>query len=314
MYGVALKRILIALGGNALLRTDEAQTYSNQYANISNAARHIAQYVDKNKDAKLVITHGNGPQVGDEFLRNVFASKKVVSLPFHIINAETQAFIGSMLETALLSQFSRLGIRRKISAVLTHVLVDLHDAAFRKPSKPIGPAYTRAQLHQELKQERFSYAKEGKAYRKVIASPTPIGIVEGEEIQRLFDSGTIVIAGGGGGIPIYRSRGIRYAPPSVVDKDSTSQLIANSVFAEQMAILTDIDYAYKNMEDKSTYISSAKASALEGMMASFGEGTMKPKARACIDFIKNGGTVANIGRLERMADVLAGTSGTVITK
>ncbi len=309
-----MKRVLIALGGNALLRTDEVQAYSNQYNNISNAARHIARYVGKNKDVRLVITHGNGTQVGDEVLRNIYASPKVSGLPFHIINAETQAFIGSMLETALLSQFASLGIKRKVSVVLTHVFVDQHDAAFRKPSKQIGPLYTMPQLRQELKKEKFSYVKSGKGYRKVIASPRPIEIAEGEEIQRLFDSGVIVIAGGGGGVPIYKSGGIKYAAPAVVDKDSTSQLIANSIFAEQMAILTDIDYVYYDLKDEGTYISKISANALEGLVQSFGEGTMRPKVRACMDFIKRGGTMANIGRLERADDVLAGTTGTIITR
>ncbi len=309
-----MKRVLIALGGNALMRTDEEQTYPNQYQNISNAAKHISRFINKNKDLKLIVTHGNGPQVGDEFLRNIFASPKVKSLPFHIINAETQAFIGSMLETALLSEFDKLGIKRNVAAVLTHAVVDPHDAAFSKPTKPIGLLYTRKQLDQELRKEKFSYARFGSKYRRVIASPAPIEVMEHDQIQRLFDSGTIVIAGGGGGIPVYKSKGIKYALPSVIDKDSTSRLIANSIFVEQMAILTDIDYVYRDLGDKSTYISRASTAELESMMPYFGEGTMKPKVKACIDFIRHGGTVANIGRLELMDEVIRGRSGTTITK
>ncbi|MGC8537577.1 MAG: carbamate kinase [Candidatus Micrarchaeia archaeon] len=309
-----MKRVLIALGGNALLRTDEEQTYSNQYKNISNAARHIAGLIRKNKSMKLIITHGNGPQVGDEFLRNLFAANKVKSLPFHIINAETQAFIGSMLETALLYQFAQLGIERDISVVLTHTIVGSNDAAFSKPTKPIGPLYTTRQLEQELRRERFSYSRFGNKYRRVIASPAPIEVVEHDQIQRLFDSGTIVIAGGGGGIPVYRSKGIKYAPPSVIDKDFTSRLIANSIFAEQMVILTDIDYVYRDLNDKSTRIGRASISGLEKMIPNFGEGTMKPKVKACIDFIRHGGTIANIGLLEHIDEVIEGRSGTIITK
>ncbi len=309
-----MKRVLIALGGNALLRTDEEQTYSNQYQNVSNAARHIARLVSKNKSMKLIITHGNGPQVGDEFLRNLFASNRVKSLPFHIINAETQAFIGSMLETALLYHFAQLGIERDISVVMTHAIVSPKDTAFSKPTKPIGPLYTRKQLEQELRREKFSYVRLGGKYRRVIASPAPIEVVEHDQIRRLFDSGTIVIAGGGGGIPVYKSKGIKYAPPSVIDKDSTSRLIANSIFVEQMVILTDIDYVYRDLSDKSTYISRASTAELERMMPYFGEGTMKPKVKACIDFIRHGGTVANIGRLELIDEVITGRSGTTITK
>jgi len=315
LYGAGLKKLLIALGGNALLNADDEQTYANQYANISIAAKHMARLISKNRGARLIITHGNGPQVGDEFLRNLYASSKIKSLPFHIINAETQSFIGSMLETALRLQLAGLGVDREIAMVLTHAIVDRNDTAFHRPTKPIGPLYTKSQLSAELKAEKFSYVNVGDKFRRVVASPAPIGILEEYSIRSLFDNGTIVIAGGGGGIPVYTDRraGIRYANPSVIDKDLTSQLIASSVGAEQMAILTNVDYVYRDVRDHSTAIKTTDVRTLKKMMDSFGEGTMRPKVEACIDFIKRGGITAHIGKLEAIDGVVAGTSGTVIT-
>lgn len=306
-------KIVIALGGNALLREGEEPTYANQMSNLGRAARQIAA-VARNPSNMLLITHGNGPQVGEELLRNEYARAKVPMLPMHILNAETQASIGSMITSVLSGEFRKMSIRRNVATVLTHSVVDAADPAFRHPTKPVGPFYTRAQLAAELKRRHFSYVEERGMFRRVVPSPVPASVLEIPSITAMLSAGTVVIAGGGGGIPVIAKGASYQGVNAVIDKDRTAQLMANAVKADTMAILTDVDGLYSEYPKRKSIIKHISMAELERMLPSLEEGTMRPKAEACVRFIRRGGSSAFIGNLSQVSRILASRAGTLITR
>ncbi len=303
-------KIAIALGGNALLRRNDRPTYADQYRRVRATAAQIARIAGRYEG--LLITHGNGPQVGEELLRNEYARRRLQRLPLYLLNAETQASIGSMLVTALSTEFARRRIRRGIAAVLTHVEVDARGSAFRHPSKPVGPFYTRAELGKALARGRFSYIHEGRMYRRVVPSPEPLSVLEIGAIKSMFDDGTVIIAGGGGGIPVHRRATNYIGVDAVIDKDSTAQLIATGIGADTLAILTDVQGVYMRYPAHGAPIREISADELRAMAQGLEAGTMRPKAEACARFISAGGARACIGSLDELDDVLNGSKGTQI--
>ncbi len=301
--------LVIALGGNALLQRGEKPSFHVQMKNAMTTARSIAKTL-ANEDS-FVITHGNGPQVGDELLRNMFARSRIPQLPLHIINAETQAVIGSILQTAIESELMRIKSRARLCTLLTHVIVDKKDSAFNHPTKPIGPFYTKSELHAEQRREKFKYVIEEGAYRRVVASPRPMRIVEINQIKALLKEGFGVICCGGGGIPIFNDWTGAHA---VIDKDLTTQLLANSIEARRMAILTSADYVYADYGKESTKIRHANAAQIKKLMKKFDQDTILPKMEACVNFIGHGGKTAYVGNLLSLDAVLKGKSGTRISR
>ena len=299
-----METIVIALGGNALLNKGEEPTFGIQSKNAARAAHVLAPLLAQNK--RFLITHGNGPQVGEELLRNRYALGHVPSLPMHILNAETQALIGSMFETALLEEFRKLGVSKGVSTIVTHVLVDKDDPGFKRPTKPVGLFYTKRQLEAELKKEGFEFAKFGSEYRRVVASPKPLEILELQAIKQAAERG-IVICCGGGGIPILKGIGF-HSGRAVIDKDLTSALLASSVDASELVILSNIDY----IDDPETGrpIKEATVKTLTKKLGEFEEGTMRPKVEACINFV-NGKKIAHVGNLFKTERELKGF-GTII--
>ncbi len=302
-----METVVIALGGNALLNKGEEPTFGVQSRNAAKAASALAPLLAQNK--RFLITHGNGPQVGEELLRNKYALGHVPSLPMHILNAETQALIGSIFETALLEEFRKIGVSKRVSTVVTHVLVDKDDPGFKRPTKPVGPFYTKTQLERELKKEGFEYAKFGSEYRRVVASPKPLEILELEAIKQISQE-SIVICCGGGGIPILKGIGF-HSGRAVIDKDLTSALLANSVGASGLLILTNVD----SINDPKTGkpIRKATAKELRRRLEEFEEGTMRPKVEACIDFV--GGKkerIAKVGNLFKVKEKQDKDFGTTI--
>ncbi len=302
----------MALGGNALLNKGDRPTFDVQMGNVESAVRSMAGVLSWD-DMQFVMTHGNGPQVGSEVLRNEAASAAVPKLPLHILSGETQALIGSMLERAISQEFRARGVRKRICTIVTHTLVEKDDPAFGRPTKPIGPFYSKPQLDAALKAEKFSHVKVDGGYRRVVASPKPIGIVEADAILRLLDEGYSVICCGGGGIPVCEDRG-RYLPmDSVIDKDLATQVAANALGARKMVILTAIERVYRDYANRKGPIASISCSRLRPMMAGFEEGSIRPKLEACARFVENGGRMSKIGHLTKLQDVLAGRSGTTVT-
>ena len=305
-----MKSIVIALGGNALLDPSGRQSFAKENENINRVSKDIAKLC-KNSSYRIVITHGNGSQVGDEMLRNEHAKKYVPKLPLYVLNAETQALIGTVIETALRNNLALLGVKRDVCVILAHVLVDKNDKAFKKPTKQVGPFYSKKELDSELKLDKFNYIKSGSEYRKVVASPKPKGILEVGTIQAEFKK-KIVVTCGGGGVPTIKKGKELAGINAVIDKDLTTQLLANSIKAETLVILTNAEYIYSDYKRKKGKIKEVSAKTLKGNMDKFEEGTIKPKVQACINFIENGGKEAYIGNVYKLDQILSGTSGTKI--
>lgn len=312
---------VIALGGNALLQRGEKGSFEEQYSNAKRTAEKIANLVEKG--TMLVITHGNGPQVGATLLRHDAGMKvySVPAFPMDACGAETQGLIGYMIQQALNNEFIKRGLSRRAVTLVTRVLVDAADRAFQNPSKPIGPFYTKEQAELFMKERPGMIFKEdaGRGYRRFVPSPEPIEILEAEPILKLVELGYVVICSGGGGIPVVVKKSNGKAEHSgveaVIDKDLAAERLASLLKAERLAILTDVDSVYLNYgKSGQKELRLVKAGELERYLAEghFAEGSMGPKVKAAIRFVKNGGREAIIGNLYKLEEVFEGRSGTKV--
>ncbi len=305
-----MERIVIAVGGNALLDPSGGQSISRENRNMTKVSDSIAKLC-KTGSYSVVVTHGNGSQVGDEIERNEHAKSRVPKLPLYALNAETQATIGSVIETSLRNSLAKAKVKRGVCAILAHVLVDKRDAAFGHPTKQVGPFYTRAELRAELRLDRFDYIERNGKYRMVVPSPEPLRILEIDSIKAAANEG-IVVTCGGGGIPSSVEGGRVRGVNAVIDKDLTSQLLATSLGASRLVILTNADRLYRDFSDRGSGISEIRASEAKRLARGMEEGTIRPKAEACARFIENGGKAAYIGNIFELEGILAGRAGTTI--
>ncbi|WP_445147186.1 carbamate kinase [Dyella sp. Tek66A03] len=297
-------RIVIALGGNALLRRGEPMTADNQRDNVRTAAQQIAQITSGNE---LVIAHGNGPQVGLLALQGA-AYKDVAPYPLDVLGAQTEGMIGYMIEQEL---GNLLPYDVPFATLLTQVKVDADDPAFGHPTKPIGPVYTKEDAERFAKEKGWSIAPDGDKYRRVVASPRPLHIFEIRPIQWLIEHGTIVICAGGGGIPtMYDKDHKLVGVEAVIDKDLCSSLLAHELAADLLIIATDVDAAYVDW-GKPTQRSIAKAHPDELEKLGFAAGSMGPKVQAASEFARETGKDAVIGAL---ADIIAITEARAGTR
>jgi carbamate kinase len=298
-------RIVIALGGNALLRRGEPLTAQNQRANVRIAAERIAAVSPGNE---LVIAHGNGPQVGLLALQAA-AYTDVEPYPLDVLGAQTEAMIGYVIEQEL---GNLLPMEQAFATLLTMVQVDLHDPAFAHPSKPIGPIYDRATAERLAAERGWSIAPDGDAFRRVVASPKPVRIFEMRPIMTLLERGTIVICAGGGGIPTaYDDRQKLHGVEAVIDKDLCSALLAEQIEAHLLVIVTDVDGVYLDWgapEQRRVVAAHPDALALLG----FAAGSMGPKVEAACQFVRRTGGTAVIGSLADIEDIVAGRAGTQV--
>ncbi|HWJ33419.1 MAG TPA: carbamate kinase [Gaiellaceae bacterium] len=290
---------VVALGGNALMRPGERGTAAEQLANLRRAVAALRPLVGE----RLVLTHGNGPQVGNELLRQERASDEAPPLPLWLAVAQTQAEIGALIAAELRPYATPV-------CVLTHVRVAPDDPAFDRPTKPIGPFYSTGQgeqLHSERGWAMVSDANRG--YRRVVPSPQPLEIVELDVIRRLAESGAVVIACGGGGIPVVR-RGDRLTGiDAVIDKDRASALLARGLGAERLVILTEVPAVYRDFGGPAQEeIRSLSASAAEALLPELAEGSMRPKIEAALAF----GRETLITNFDALESALAGSAGTRI--
>jgi carbamate kinase len=298
---------VVALGGNALIRPGDRGTAAEQSARLREAASSLEPLLE---EPRLVITHGNGPQVGNELLRQERAADEVPPLPLYLAVAQTQAEIGAIIETEL---GPRVG--RPIACLLTHVVVAEDDPAFGRPTKPVGPYYStdKADL---LEQERgwTLVEEQPRGWRRAVPSPTPLEIVELDQVRALLDTGALPVACGGGGIPVVRRDGRLHGVDAVIDKDRASALLAAGLGAERLLILTDIGAVKRGFgtpaEEELRELNLGQAEALLPELA---EGSMRPKVEAAAAMARGGGE-AIITALERVEDALAGRAGTRITK
>jgi carbamate kinase len=299
-------RIVIALGGNALLRRGEPMTAENQRENVAIAARQIALIVPGNE---IVIAHGNGPQVGLLALQSA-AYKDVEAYPLDVLGAQTEGMIGYLIEQEL---GNLLPYEIPFATILTQVEVDPHDPAFAHPTKPIGPVYQKDEAESLARQRGWSIAPDGDGFRRVVPSPRPRHIFEIRPIRWLLERGTIVICAGGGGIPTcYDEHHRLIGVEAVIDKDLCSALLAHELNADMLIVATDVDAAYVGWgtPDKRA-IDQAHPDELERL--GFASGSMGPKVQAAIEFARQTGRDAVIGSLSEIQAIAERRAGTRVS-
>jgi carbamate kinase len=303
--------LLVALGGNALIRKGQAGTIEEQFANLRLPMRQIARL---SRDYRIIITYGNGPQVGNLLLQQE-CCEQVPRLPLEILVAQTQGQIGYMIEATLDNEFMELGLDSKqyFVTLLSYVVVDKEDPAFQNPSKPIGPVFaeeTAANLP-------YPTVKTPKGYRRVVASPRPLSIVEKREIRKLIDMGFIVIACGGGGIPVVKESRTFHGVDAVIDKDLASAKLAEEVEVDVFLIATDVEgvaLSFGKPEQKFLRTLTLAQAAQYLGEGEFPPGSMCPKVEAAAQFLQGGGKRAIIASVENIEKAVAGKAGTEIVK
>jgi carbamate kinase len=306
---------VIAIGGNSLIPDKSHPEIENQWQAVRETCTHIADLVEHGWDT--VITHGNGPQVGFILRRAELAMPEVHPVTLDLIVADTQGSIGYMIQQAMDNEFQRRGLYRRAITIVTQVLVDPNDPAFHNPTKPIGGFMTREEAAQFEAMGWKVVEDAGRGYRRVIASPQPLEIVEVNAIKRMVNEGWIVVAVGGGGIPVVRNKKgeLRAAPPSVIDKDRASALLARDIHADLLVISTAVPKVAIHFNKPNqrwlneVTVSEMKRYAAEGH---FAPGSMLPKVEACIEFLEHGGKRAIITDPPNLARALRGESGTHI--
>jgi carbamate kinase len=297
-------RVVVALGGNALLRRREAATAENQRRNVRRAAEAVAPLAH---DHQLIITHGNGPQVGLLALQSTAGR----GLPLDILDAETEGMIGYLIEQELTG---RLSAGRQCATLLTQIEVDPEDPAFDNPSKPIGPVYDAGQAKRLACERGWALGVDGESYRRVVASPRPRRILELGVIELLVDQGVIVICAGGGGIPVVRREdGSLIGVEAVIDKDAASALLAGELGADALLMLTDVDAVYLDWgEPHARPLQDVCVAEIREQ--EFAPGSMAPKVAAACKFLERGGGLVGIGALGDAQAILDGRAGTRIRR
>jgi carbamate kinase len=296
---------VLALGGNALLRTGERGTAAEQRANLRATVEATAELF---ASGPVVVTHGNGPQVGNELLRQEAGAAEAPPLPLWLAVALTQGEIGSLVAAEL-----RSCVSREAAVVLTHVEVDPADRAFSEPTKPIGPFYDEAQAT-ELRAERGWTLVEdaGRGFRRVVPSPEPGAIVELDAIRALLDSGAVVVAAGGGGIPVVRRDGRIEGVDAVIDKDSASALLGEGLGADRLVLLTQVDAVYRGFgTPEAEAVGELRPSRDHAVLAELAPGSMRPKVAAAFRFVEATGGEALVTSAAAYA---AGEAGTRIVR
>jgi carbamate kinase len=301
--------LLVALGGNALIRKGEEGTVDQQFKNLAVPIRQVARL---SNEYRIIITHGNGPQVGNLLLQQE-SCREVPQLPLEILVAQTQGQIGYMIESTLDSELMDLGIHVKpLISLITYVVVDENDPAFASPSKPIGPAYKR----QEDAPAGYPVIKTAKGFRRVVVSPKPVTIIEKREIKKLINADFIVICCGGGGIPVVREGRAFEGVDAVIDKDLASARLAVEVGVDIFLIATDVSGAalnYGTPDQKFLSRINIKAAQDYIKKGHFPAGSMAPKVEAAIQFIRNQGKRAVITSIDEIVSAVKGEAGTEIT-
>lgn len=311
------KTVVVALGGNAITREYEEGNITQQFQNTRQSLKSVVELIKRGN--RVVITHGNGPQVGHALIRVEETRNIVPPLPLGVIVADLEGGMGYMIEQCLQNKLNEHNLNKPVITVLTQVLVDKNDPSIHNPSKFVGPFFKKEQV-EELQKERGWIIKEdpGRGYRRVVPSPKPLEIIDKEIIKLLISNGIIVVAAGGGGIPVYREKsGWLEGVDGVIDKDLISAVLGRDIEAEELLILTGVDkvsinFKKPNHKDLDTLnLEEAKKYLEEGQ---FPKGSMGPKIQAAINFLEFGGKKVIITSIDRAVDALEGKNGTVISK
>jgi carbamate kinase len=310
------RRAVVAIGGNALILDGQRGTIAEQYDNAIEMARHIATLVADGWG--IVLTHGNGPQVGFILLRSelIGDSAPVPHLSLEMSSADSQGGIGHILAMALLNELGSRGLHDRVAYVLTHTVVDSDDPAFSAPTKPIGPFYTQAQATTKKKRNGWQMIEDsGRGYRRVVPSPKPRRIVESAQIRTLVDAGFVVVAVGGGGIPVVETKRGYEGVEAVIDKDRASALLASSLDVPLLVLSTGVEQvAWHFRQPDQRLLASISASEAARYLAEgeFPKGSMGPKVEAAIDFLSHGGKEVLITTPAALERAIAGATGTRI--
>lgn len=307
------KLAVVAIGGNSLIKDNKHQSVEDQYAAVVETCGHIVDLIEQGW--RVVITHGNGPQVGFILIRSEMASNVLHTVPLDSCGADTQGAIGYQIQQALHNEFRRRNLKQSAATVVTQVVVDKNDPSFQKPSKPIGPFYEKEKAERCIKEQKWDMVEDaGRGWRRVVASPLPLEIVEENAIRQLVEANNTVIAVGGGGIPVIRDeQGDLHGTAAVIDKDFASGLLAANLKADLFIISTAVERAAinfnkPNQENIATLtLADAKKYLDEGHFAA---GSMGPKIKAVIRFLEQGGKEALITNPESLAKALKGETGT----
>jgi carbamate kinase len=307
-----MKTILLAVGGNSLIRAGEKGTMAEQLSNARRTAREIAGLI---RDGfRIVLTHGNGPQVGAALLRSEAGASQVPVLPLDVCDAATQGEIGYILEQVLEGELRSAGVSVPVITVLTQSVISLDDPAMKLPSKPVGPFYSREQALERKRQLGWEIVEDAaRGYRRVVPSPEPIEIVELEVIRGLVDHGVLVIACGGGGIPVAWQDGQPVGVEAVIDKDRASALLASRLGVDMFVISTDTDFVYLDYKKPTQRpLHEVHAGELERYWKAghFAPGSMGPKIESVLRFLHEGGKEAIIASAENLQRAVAGGAGT----
>lgn len=309
-----MKKAIVALGGNALLRGDQLGTIEEQEKNSKDTLDSVLNLIKAGYN--IVITHGNGPQVGNILMRNDAGEElyKIAQMPLDICVADSQGGIGYMLERVFRNVLKDNGIDKEVVTLVTPVEVDINDEAFKNPTKRVGKIYNKEQANKLTADKGWVFKSDPKlpnGWRRTVPSPQPKRIMNSKVVEQLLDAGNLVIAVGGGGVPVYidENNNVR-AAEAVIDKDRASAVLAADIKADELFILTDVSNVYINFQQpnekklETLTVADAKKYLADGM---FGEGSMAPKIESCIKFLENGGKKAIITEARQLKDSNSGT-------
>ncbi|HEU4725470.1 MAG TPA: carbamate kinase [Candidatus Eisenbacteria bacterium] len=311
------KRILITLGGNAILPTRGTGTFEEQCAITRLTMQPIAELVAAG--VEVVLSHGNGPIVGNILIRNEAVRDQIAPMPLDVCGADSQGGIGYMMQQSLQNELRRQSLDRTVATVVTQIVVDERDPAFRRPTKPIGPFYPEDRARLLAKEKGWTIVEDaGRGYRRVVPSPQPLEVVEIAAIRGLVDDGVIVIAGGGGGIPVSRQwDGSLHGVEAVIDKDLASSLLGRLLGCETLVIITGVDRVsihFKKPEQRDLDVTTVDEMERYYKEGHFPAGNMGPKVQAAIEFIRGGGSEVIITSPEKTREALEGTTGTRVRR
>ena len=309
------KRAVIALGGNALIKKDQKGNIYEQFANMRQISESLVNIIANGWD--IVITHGNGPQVGSILLQNEAGKDITPAMPLGICVAESEGYIGYMIQQCLSNELMKRNREKPVVTLITQVLVDAHDPALTHPTKPIGPYYNEKRA-QQMRKEGYHVTQQPQGWRMVVPSPDPQAIVEGAIINNMLDQGFVVIAAGGGGMPVIKKEGWGFdGLEAVVDKDLAAERLAEAVDAEMLLILTDVDQVYINYNTPDQQpLSRITLNDLKQyyQQGQFPSGSMGPKILAVIRFLESSGKKVIIAHIDHGWEAIQEKTGTIITK
>ena len=309
--------VVVALGGNALIRQGERGDVGEQLRHIRESVAFLPLLL--NQGWSVLITHGNGPIVGQLLLQNEAAGDLVPAMPLDVCDADSEGSVGYLIQQTLANELNRHGVSRQVVSLVTQIVVDAEDPGFSRPSKPVGPFYPAAEAEKLRRERGWSLVEDaGRGYRRVVPSPRPVDVVEREAIRILLDHGVVVVAAGGGGIPVTRDEnGAMHGVEAVIDKDRASALLAKTLGARRLIILTAVEYVYAGFGqpgEKPLPLMSTETARNLLAAGEFPPGSMGPKIEAAIEFLEEGGEEVLITLPERLGEALEGKTGTRIVR